>query len=299
MRILLTGATGFIGSHILNEGLSRNLYIRPIKRAAISKPVISIQRTINWITSDLEHTKVAQLAGHDCLIHMAAHSTNPPYDTLDNCLYKNLNTTLRLFAMAKDAGIKNFIVAGSCFEYGRSAERYEAVPTHASLEPTNAYAASKAATSIALKQWAEENDLNLDILRVFQVYGEGELPTRLWPSLRSSAKAGKDFELTPAQQIRDFMNVREVALTFLSHAFEISSERRGVNIYNLTSGTPWSVKVFAEYWWEKWGAKGDLIFNRHPYRPGEVMRYFAGENSININKHLFKECGADQKTEAS
>jgi nucleoside-diphosphate-sugar epimerase len=296
MKILLTGAAGFIGSHILDEGLSRGIDISPVKRTDASKPVIPIQQNARWITANIEHIDITLLAGHDCLIHMAAHSTNPPYDTLERCINKNLNATLRLFEKAKDAGIKHFVVAGSCFEYGRSAERYEAVPTSACLEPTNAYAVSKAAASMALMQWAKENYLNLNLLRVFQVYGEGELPTRLWPSLKRNANEGKDFELTPAQQIRDFMNVRAVALTFLSHAFGMTNKDREVNIYNLTSGTPRSVKTFAEYWWEKWGAKGDLIFNKHPYRQGEVMRYFAGENSINVNHHIFKEfkAGSDQ-----
>ena len=91
------------------------------------------------------------------------------------------------------AGIKIFLVAGSCFEYGLSSIHYETIPTTAKLEPTNSYAASKAAASISLQQWAREYDLNLEILRVFHVYGEGELEKRLWPSLKKAAIDGKDF----------------------------------------------------------------------------------------------------------
>jgi nucleoside-diphosphate-sugar epimerase len=85
------------------------------------------------------------------------------------------------------AGIQAFIVAGSCFEYSPSGERYYAIPTDAPLEPTNGYAASNAAASIVIRQWAEEHTLSLDFFRVFHVFGEGEAESRFWPMLRRAA----------------------------------------------------------------------------------------------------------------
>ena len=126
----------------------------------------------------------------------------------------NLNAVLELLLNDRISGVKYFIIAGSCFEYGKSGNRYSYIPTDAPLEPSNSYATSKALASIAIRQWAEEHRVALEILRVFHVYGEGELFTRFWPSLRSAALEGRDFPMTNGEQLRDFQPVTSVARVF-------------------------------------------------------------------------------------
>jgi nucleoside-diphosphate-sugar epimerase len=210
------------------------------------------------------------------LVHLAAHSVQYPFDSLANCLRWNLMAVLELFEQARNAGIERFIVAGSCFEYGRSGERHGAIPTDAPLEPTNSYAASKASASIALCQWAEEHHLSLEILRVFHIYGEGEQETRFWPSLKRAALEGEDFPMTKGEQIRDFLSVQYAALIFLKRAVLPPSSSPGVNIFNLGSGNSISLMRFAERFWAELGAKGDLKIGTLPYRDREVMRFSPG-----------------------
>ena len=155
------------------------------------------------------------------MVHLAAHTGNVPYDSLTNCLRWNLIAVLKLFEEARKAGIKRFIVAGSCFEYGRSGERYSEIPSDAPLEPTNSYAASKAAASIAFCQWAEEHQLYMEILRVFHVYGEGELESRFYV-LFAVLHYLEGFFYDRRGQIRDFMLVDDVAQFFFDGAILVS-----------------------------------------------------------------------------
>jgi nucleoside-diphosphate-sugar epimerase len=205
-----------------------------------------------------------------------------PYDSLANCLRWNLMAVLALFEQARQAGIERFVVAGSCFEYGRSSERYASIPTNASLEPTNSYAASKAAASIAILQWAEEHRLNLELLRIFHVFGEGELETRFWPSLRKSALMGIDYPMTYGEQIRDFIPVEDVAKIFLKRSHAIDHNPNKPTIYNIGSGNPVSLISFAQDWWRTWNAKGEIIPGAIAYRTGEVMRYAPGQNLLTL-----------------
>ena len=152
------------------------------------------------------------------------------------------------------------------------------------MEPTNSYAVSKAAASIALRQWAEEHQLTLEILRVFHVFGEGESQGRFWPSLRRAALAGEDFQMTAGEQIRDFLNVADVASAFLDRATAPSSHIPAAKIFNLSSGKPLTILAFAQCWWKLWEAKGQLLAGALPYRPGEVMRYVAGPNLIVVSR---------------
>jgi nucleoside-diphosphate-sugar epimerase len=304
LRLFVTGATGFIGSHFLNAALAAGHDVVALRRSENSKPRVPIQEAresqdaavsllnrgndeslkgalvstsrpptqLRWLDKQMPDVTVEDFAGCDVLVHLAAHTPNVPYDTLENCLYWNMMVPIGLFRRAAEAGTTRIVAAGSCFEYGRSGERYEFIPPDAPLEPTQTYPASKAAASVAFYQLAVELSLRLSIHRIFQVFGEGEADSRLWPSLRKAALAGEDLEMTPAEQVRDFVPVDEVAGQLLEACAD-DVERGVPHIANLGTGTPKSLRAFAEDWWGEWNANGKLIFGVKPYRSGEVMRY--------------------------
>lgn len=283
MKIFLTGGTGFIGSHFLKEALNEKIKIIALKRSQRSKTRIIIDQQPEWAIANYQDIKVTDFEKVDVLVHLATHSGNVPYDTLNNCLQWNVIEVLSLFEKAKLAGIKNYLVAGSCFEYGLSSSSYETIPTTAKLEPTNSYAASKAVASISLQQWAREYGLNLEILRVFHVYGEGELEKRFWPSLRKAAFEGKDFPMTFGEQIRDFQPVEKVAKAFLNRTINMTKISNKVKVYNLSTTKPKTILDFATENWLKFKAKGKLLPGTIPYRKGEVMKYIPGNDIIKID----------------
>lgn len=284
MKIALTGGTGFIGSHFLKQALAEGHTILAIRRSPTSRPRIHLDQEPIWIDRQLDEVDSKELEGYEVLVHLAAHTGNVPYDSLANCLRWNLIAVLELFEQARQAGIKRFIVAGSCFEYGRSGERYSEIPSDAPLEPTNSYAASKAAATIALRQWAEEHQLTLEILRVFHVFGEGEAEQRFWPSLRHAALSGVDMPMTHGEQIRDFLPVQDVVTTFLDRCNLPRGNPQGISVFNLGTGNPCTLAEFAKTWWQHWGAQGCLLFGEVPYRNGEVMRYIPGPEMLIVGR---------------
>jgi nucleoside-diphosphate-sugar epimerase len=272
MKIFVTGGTGFVGSHFLNAAFQSGHTVLALRRAVTIAPRFPIQREPEWLESELGNVQPSQIAGCDVLVHLAAHSANVPYDTLENCLLHNVLSPLALLRAAYAAGVKRIVVAGSCFEYGRAGERYEFIPPDAPLEPTQTYPASKAAASIAFSQLAVELGLELSIHRIFQVFGEGEAESRLWPSLRRAALAGEDLKMTPAEQIRDFVPVEEVARQLLA-ACSLPVLPGQPLVRNLGTGRPEALRDFAARWWAHWKASGQLLFGATPYRSGEVMRF--------------------------
>ncbi|MBD2423789.1 NAD(P)-dependent oxidoreductase [Cyanobium sp. FACHB-13342] len=280
MKIALTGGTGFIGSHYLNRALADGHLVRAFRRSPESKCRIPITQQPDWFDRQINQVAREDLNGCDVLVHLATHTGNVPYDSLANCFYWNVSAAISLFEEARLAGIKRYIVAGSCFEYGASGARYDQIPTDAPLEPTNSYSASKSAASIALMQWAKEYKLNLEIIRVFHVYGDGELSTRLWPSLKSAALSGRDFAMTKGEQVRDFIDVRQCASIFLRRTTLQLQDDRHQLIFNMSSGRPQSILDFSRTWWNQWNAKGELLVGQLPYRDGEVMQYIPGPNIL-------------------
>jgi nucleoside-diphosphate-sugar epimerase len=165
------------------------------------------------------------------------------------------------------------VVSGSFAEYGRSADRYELIPVGAPLEPTSAYAASKAAGFIAASTFAIENQIELCYLRIFSVFGEGQYAGNFWPALREAARAGQDFPMSPGEQIRDYIPVEDVAAALHRSVLRKDVQPGFPLVLNIGTGVPVSMRGFAEKWWSHWGATGKLLVGALPYRQNEPMRF--------------------------
>ncbi|SIS84514.1 NAD-dependent epimerase/dehydratase family protein [Belliella pelovolcani] len=270
MKIFVTGATGFIGSHFINLAIKNGFDVVGLKRSLYSKPRIELDKEPNWLVKSIDELEENDFKGIDIVVHLAAHSMQPPYDSLENCMYWNVIAPIKAFQKAVNLGLKKFVIAGSCFEYGESGLLYKEIPVNAPLRPTLSYSASKAASSIAFYQMAVQFKLSLSYFRIFHVFGEGESNDRLWPSLKRAAIEGKDFPMTKGEQIRDFIPVEYVCKRLLE---QCKRDNHVPFIENLGTGIPKSILEFSQYWWEVWNATGKLLIGELDYRDGEIMRY--------------------------
>ena len=285
MKLFITGATGFVGSHFINELEKKNIKVKALRKSCKSKSKFPLQISPEWITKKITDIVVEDLHDCDILVHLAAHSVNVPYDSLENCILENVIKPLRLLKIAHKAGINKFLIAGTGLEYGKSGENYKLIPPNAPLNPTQTYPASKAISSIAFSQFAREYRVSLSYQRIFQVYGEGEMQSTLWPSLKFAAENNLDFDMTKGEQIRDFIYVKDLAKILYKKLLLLNDNSKPeVVIENISGGNPKSIKDFAKEWWSLFKAKGELNIGVLPYRKGEVMRYVpeVDNNFINL-----------------
>ena len=271
MRIFLTGGTGFLGGHFLRLSLEKGCAVTALCRETQAEQ-LQQNRNLRWLKAPLDAVSKSDLSGCDVLVHFAAAGVSPQKATMDELFRVNLIQSVRLWQDALDAGVRRLVICGSCFEYGRSAERYERIPADAPLEPVTAYGASKAAATMAAVALAAERRCELAVLRPFSVYGEGQHPSNFWPSLRSAALAGRNYAMTRGEQLRDFIPAEQVASRFFD-ALTAPLPFGLPSIRNVGSGDPVTLRQFAEKWWANFAAKGRLEIGALPYRPNEIMRY--------------------------
>lgn len=272
MNVFLTGGTGFVGSYVLREMLEAGYAVTAIKYPG-TEPVITLPEQPLWVRGTLEDDYQQHLTQCDTFVHLAAVGVNPSKATWEDCFKWNVIASLNLWIQASLAGISRFIICGSCFEYGLSGEQYEFIPVDAPLQPTGAYHSSKAAASMAALGFARDYKVEMLILRPFHIFGEGEADYRFWPSLKKAALNGEDFKMTEGMQVRDFTPVEMVAQSFCKSLKDNSLKQGQPVIRNLGTGKPQTLSDFAQYWWTKWQAKGELIKGAVPYRKNEIMRY--------------------------
>jgi nucleoside-diphosphate-sugar epimerase len=230
----------------------------------------------------LDQSFEKELAGCNALVHFAAHTPNIPYAPLDECLYWNVFAATRLLQQAAAQGVKDVMVAGSCFEYGSSADGLDFVHPATEMRPSLTYPTSKAAATVAFLGLARHLGLRLQILRIFQVYGEGEPESRFWPSMRAAAAAGSDFAMSGGTQVRDFIHVSEVASQFLQ-ALDFSLVQPGRPLLrNVGTGKGLSLLEFAHTWWDTWEAKGKLVPGGINQRSNELARLVANIVDVHV-----------------
>ena len=271
MKLFITGATGFIGSHVVQQAMAAGHAVVALRRPG-SLPRITMAQQPTWVEAALDADLRQALEGCEALIHLASHTPNPPYAPLDECLYWNVYAAIHLARQAREAGISRFLVAGSCFEHGVAAEGLDLIEPNTPLQPNLSYPTSKAAATIAFEGFAREHRVQLKTLRIYQVFGEGEAEQRLWPALRRAAQSGADFPMSAGEQVRDFIDVRDVATQFLAH-LDFGACQPGIpEVHPVASGTPQTLLEFASHWWTTWGATGHLVPGAMPYRHNELMR---------------------------
>jgi dTDP-6-deoxy-L-talose 4-dehydrogenase (NAD+) len=279
MKIFLTGGTGFIGSNFINQAHLKGHTIVALRRpGSVTRVPLGLQPT--WVEGALDGNFDKYFKDIDVFLHLAAHSANYPYDNLENCLYWNLTAPLKLIKQAAEQGVKRFIIGGSCFEYGVSANKFDELKSDSPLEPNNNYAISKAASSIVFLGIAQDLQIQIKILRIFQVYGDGEQESRLWPSLKKAARKGSDFHMTKGEQIRDFIPVERVAQILSDALTKFANCVHGCEVTHVATGIPQKTIDFVNYWWIKFGATGKIVAGTVPYRDGEMMRIVSSSDSI-------------------
>jgi nucleoside-diphosphate-sugar epimerase len=282
MQLFVTGATGFIGRHFVRQALARGHRVRALCRPTAAPRSGPLQAGVEWIEKPLDADLSGCFGSVDRVVHLASHTPNPPYAPLAECLYWNVFASIQLAQCAMDAGVSDFIVAGTYFEYGTAARGMETIHPGTPLQPLLSYPISKAAASVAFTGLAREKGLKLQLLRIFQVYGEGEGEKRFWPSLRRAAFAGEDFPMSAGTQVRDFIEAGEVASAFLEAAEAEGVEAGKPQQRNVGTGRARTLLDFASEWWERWGATGKLLPGVLPARAGEMPRLVANIAEVQI-----------------
>lgn len=254
--VLLTGATGFVGHHILQTLLDLGFLVRPVVRSGKEELIESsegIERIVK--THDLFAESADWWAevctGIDLVIHAAWYTEPGKYLQSP----KNLDCLTGTLLLAKgvaQAKVRRFIGIGTCFEYDLSVGM---LSVNTPLRPSTPYAGAKAAAFLALLQWLPLQNVEFAWCRLFYLYGEGEDTRRLVPYLRNKLELGEPAELTSGKQIRDFLDVREAGRMIVTAA--LSKEQGPVNI---CSGTPVTVRQLAEQIADEYGRRDLLKF---------------------------------------
>jgi len=155
VRVLVTGFEGYIGPIMADELERRGHEIVGLDTGYFAECSMgAIPRRLNAIKKDVRDLRPADLAGFDAIVHLAALSNDPMGELRPEWTYQiNLEGSLNLARVARDAGVQRFLFSSSCSLYGAS-EHEMAVET-SPVQPLSAYAISKVKTEEGLERLAD------------------------------------------------------------------------------------------------------------------------------------------------
>ena len=266
-RILVTGAAGFLGSHLVPRLIDGGAEVCALdlpaarhwsltERSGIAAAVRADVRTL----ADTAHDDA--LGAIDTVIHLAAAGVIGEVTNFRELVSANIDGTMAVLLAAQRSGAR-LIYCGSCFEYGSGAAWTEdALPA-----PTSEYGAAKAAGWLIAQAFARRTGLEIVSLRPFTMYGPLEPPGRLIPSVVRHALAGRPIDLTAGDQVRDFVYVEDVADAFV---VATTTDAAVGGTFNVCSGSAVTVRDIVQRILQQTGSTAPARFGVLPYRPTEL-----------------------------
>lgn len=270
--VFLTGATGFIGSHLLERlcalGADPAILLRPSADASRIADRLDGVRVYRGDLADADRLRsMLEEARPRYVFHLAAYTqVGREASHAASAMSVNLVGTMNLLAAAQGLPIEAIVNSGTCEEYGDGAPP---IDESAALRPVSPYSASKAAATLWCEMMYRSARAPVVTLRPFLCYGPAQEPVRLIPQAILAALAGRDFPMTAGEQTREFTHVSDIVEGYLLAA--AVPEAVG-EVINLGSGEEHRVRDLVERIYAIAGSGGRPLIGAVPYRAAELWR---------------------------
>lgn len=272
MNILVTGATGFVGKHLVKDlqCCAHEVYI--LVRPSTDCSSINVNHIFTF-NDNIEALSVyLQQEQIDGIIHLASlyvaeHKVEQIKPIIDSNIY--LGTVL--LEAAKMAGVKWFLNAGTIWQ------NYNVPDYSDQYNPVNLYAASKQAFITMAKYYTETSPLRFCTLKLCDTYGADDTRRKIFTLFDEIAVSGKELGMSPGEQRLDILHIDDVVSGFIQLTSMLQDEASDLSEeYVLTSGQTYSLKELAHLYEQQNNVRLNIQWGGRCYRQREVMKPYVG-----------------------
>lgn len=271
---LVTGASGYIGSHVvkklINECWRVHIVIRPSSSLHLLDTYIQ-QITVHTHDGSTEGMiGIVSSAKPDVVYHLAAMaSSDHQASDVDKMIVANILFSTQLVEAMSQNGVKNLVNTETFWQHKEGTHQYD---------PVCLYAATKQAFRDILIYYINERRLNSISLVLFDTYGADDPRYKLFAFLKRAAQENQQIDLTLGEQIVDMIHVDDVAAAYF-HAgvMLLSASYNHLISYAVTSGQRMTLKQLVELIVRETGVCIQPNWGGKPYRTNEVMNPWLGK----------------------
>ena len=261
MRILVTGASGFVGRWTVAALVARGAEVIAVSRQPRAAPGAATM-ACDLLDAAAAARRLLSETRPDIVLHLAWTVEHGKFWTAPENL-DWVGATLALMRAAQSNGVRRFVGVGTCFEYDwpRAGDCDERTTP---IAPTTLYAAAKDAVRRVGAEW---DALEFAWARLFYLFGPEENENRLVASIASRLALGQPAPLSSGTAVRDFMDVRDAGAALA--AIALSDAMGPVNV---ASGHGATIREIAEKLGRLAGRPDLIQVGRLPDRPGDPPR---------------------------
>jgi dTDP-6-deoxy-L-talose 4-dehydrogenase (NAD+) len=275
MNVLVTGATGFIGQHVVPKLLRMGDSVTAVARSEAKARRFPWFDAVRFLARDVHQTDerpMEYLDGIDAVIHLA-WSGLPNYKE-EFHIEENLFADFCFLRKLPMHGVRHLLVAGTCLEFGMQSGPLAETDTTA---PCTAYGVAKDSLRKFLELAQEKEPFILQWARLFYLHGAGQHPKSLLAQLdRAIDRNDPVFNMSGGEQLRDYLAIEKAA----AYLVALVHQRQLQGAINVCSGTPLSVRRLVEDHVSRRSAKIRLNMGHYRYPDYEPMAFWGAVGKL-------------------
>jgi len=267
---LITGATGFIGTHLASRLVAQRAAVVAVVRPSTDTRLLpeGVRPVLHdGTTSGL--TDVVRRVRPDVTFHLAARfvAQHGP-DDVAGLIQDNVLFSAQLFEALAGLGSRRLVNVGTGWQHRADA------PTR----PVNLYAATKQAVQDLLAYFTDASSLRAVTLKLFDTYGPGDRRQKLFTALRRASETGVPLQMSPGEQLLDLVHVDDVVAALLLAAHRVgSNDADPSELFAVSAARRYTLREVAGLYSSVTGRRVDVVWGGRPYRDREVMIPWSGD----------------------
>ena len=266
MKILVTGATGFVGKHLLRKLSDDNsevvISIRPDEKSPFTTRILTHVFNYDKIQDDIAFLKEQELDG---VIHLASLylTTHKPEQAIQ-LIESNVKFGTHILEASAHAGIEWFINTGTFWQNYDNDE----------YSPVNLYASTKQAFESIAQYYIETDQIKFCTIKLADTFGPGDSRPKIFNLWDKISKTGEILDMSPGEQVLDLCYIDDIVDCFMllaDHLIRNNPTIRNGEVYSVTAEKRFTLKELAIMFVEATGRKLNINWGGKPYREREVM----------------------------